>query len=77
MTIRAIFEDGVFRPLDPVDLPEHTTVEFDLRPSGSPLPPDVAAARLRLREFIVHSPTAVLGSDNEQIDADIMDRPIN
>ena len=27
MTIRAIYENGVFRPTEPVDLPEKTTVE--------------------------------------------------
>lgn len=29
MTIRAIFENGVFRPLDAVDLPERSRVVFD------------------------------------------------
>jgi predicted DNA-binding antitoxin AbrB/MazE fold protein len=27
MTVRAIYEKGVFRPLEPVDLPEQTEVE--------------------------------------------------
>jgi predicted DNA-binding antitoxin AbrB/MazE fold protein len=31
-TIRAVFENGVFRPTEPVDLPEHSVVEFDPRP---------------------------------------------
>jgi predicted DNA-binding antitoxin AbrB/MazE fold protein len=30
-TIQAIFENGVFRPVVPVDLPEHSTVEFEPR----------------------------------------------
>lgn len=30
-TIRAIFEDGVFRPLVPVQLPEHAEFEFEPR----------------------------------------------
>ncbi len=30
-TIHAIYENGVFRPIDPVDLPEHTSVEMELR----------------------------------------------
>jgi predicted DNA-binding antitoxin AbrB/MazE fold protein len=30
-TIQAIFEGGVFRPTEPVDLPEHSTVEFEPR----------------------------------------------
>jgi predicted DNA-binding antitoxin AbrB/MazE fold protein len=29
--IHAIYEKGVFRPKDPVDLPEHTTVIFEVR----------------------------------------------
>ena len=30
-TIHAIFENGVFRPLEKVDLPERCEVEFELR----------------------------------------------
>jgi predicted DNA-binding antitoxin AbrB/MazE fold protein len=30
-TIRAVFEDGVFRPLVPVQLPEHAQFEFEPR----------------------------------------------
>ncbi len=29
MTIKAIFENGIFRPLKPVALPERSTVEFE------------------------------------------------
>jgi predicted DNA-binding antitoxin AbrB/MazE fold protein len=29
--IHAIYENGVFRPVEPVDLPEHTAVEIELR----------------------------------------------
>jgi predicted DNA-binding antitoxin AbrB/MazE fold protein len=32
-TVRAIFENGVFRPLEPVELPEGAAVEFELRVS--------------------------------------------
>lgn len=31
-TIRAIFENGVFRPTELVELPEHSEVEIDARP---------------------------------------------
>jgi len=31
MTVHAIFENGVFRPTHPVDLPEGTLVKFDLK----------------------------------------------
>lgn len=30
-TVHAIFENGVFRPTGPVELPEGTTVEFEPR----------------------------------------------
>ena len=30
-TIHAIFENGVFRPIESVDLPERSEVEFELR----------------------------------------------
>jgi predicted DNA-binding antitoxin AbrB/MazE fold protein len=31
-TIHAVYEHGVFRPLDAVELPERTEVEFEPRP---------------------------------------------
>ncbi|HEX4123095.1 MAG TPA: antitoxin family protein [Tepidisphaeraceae bacterium] len=34
MTVRAIFEDGVFKPTEPVDLPDHTHVEFEPKRVG-------------------------------------------
>ncbi|MEW6261837.1 MAG: antitoxin family protein [Thermodesulfobacteriota bacterium] len=33
-TIQAVYENGVFRPLEPVNLPEHAKVEFEPRLSG-------------------------------------------
>jgi predicted DNA-binding antitoxin AbrB/MazE fold protein len=30
-TIHAVFENGVFRPVDPVDLPDRCEVEFEVR----------------------------------------------
>lgn len=30
-TVHAIYADGVFRPLEPVNLPEQTAVEFEPR----------------------------------------------
>jgi predicted DNA-binding antitoxin AbrB/MazE fold protein len=30
-TIHAIYENGVFRPIEPVNLPDHTTVQIELR----------------------------------------------
>jgi len=38
-TITAIFEHGVFRPLEPVELPEHTRVEFEPKVSEASVLP--------------------------------------
>lgn len=35
-TIHAVYEQGVFRPLESVDLPEQTEVEFEPRAVTSP-----------------------------------------
>lgn len=39
MTIHAIYENGVFRPTEPVDLPERCEVEFEPRVIGHPEDP--------------------------------------
>ena len=44
-TIHAIYERGVFRPLEAVDLPETTEVVFEPQPVRPPLTP---AARARV-----------------------------
>jgi predicted DNA-binding antitoxin AbrB/MazE fold protein len=31
MTIRAVFENGVFRPTEKVEIPDHCVVEIDVR----------------------------------------------
>jgi len=36
--VRAIFEQGVFRPLEAVDLPDKTAVEFEPRVIAKPSP---------------------------------------
>jgi predicted DNA-binding antitoxin AbrB/MazE fold protein len=38
-TIHAIFENGVFRPVEPVTLPECTSVEIEVRTSDKPQAP--------------------------------------
>ena len=45
-TIHAVFEGGVFRPTQPVDLPDNTPVEFEIRL----VEPTVAGQIERLRE---------------------------
>lgn len=39
-TIHAVYEQGVFRPLETVELPERTEVEFAPRIVGGSLPKD-------------------------------------
>ncbi len=45
-TVRAVFEDGVFRPTEPPELPEHSVVEFEPRP----LETDPVAPSIGLRD---------------------------
>ena len=37
-TVQAIFENGVFRPVEPIALPERTSVELDVHTKGEPQP---------------------------------------
>jgi predicted DNA-binding antitoxin AbrB/MazE fold protein len=47
-TVHAIYENGIFRPVEPVDLPDHTAVELQLRvlreeePGQTPMPEGLA-----------------------------------
>ncbi len=68
MTVRAIFENGVFRPLEPVSLPEHSAVEFEPRPLSESGHHEAARARLRRHVVSLGRPT---GTDNDAIDADL------
>jgi predicted DNA-binding antitoxin AbrB/MazE fold protein len=43
-TITAIYENGVFRPIDPVDLPEGATVR--IMPEAAGTPQDLARRRV-------------------------------
>jgi predicted DNA-binding antitoxin AbrB/MazE fold protein len=36
VTIRAIYEQGVFRPTEKVEIPDHCEVEIDVRPVKNP-----------------------------------------
>ncbi len=48
-TIHAVFENGVFRPMQAVELPEHCEVEFEPRVVGRP---DDSSHRLRVQELL-------------------------
>lgn len=60
--IRAVFENGVFRPTQPVQIPEHAQVEFEPR-----IVPD--ADRPALDEVY-----AVLSKRHESGDRDVAER---
>lgn len=53
MTVHAVFENGVFRPTEPVGLPERTRVEFDPKVIGAEA--DDAATQRRIYELLSHS----------------------
>ena len=53
MTVQAIYENGVFRPTQPVDLPDRTSVEFD--PKVVPSQDDDAAAQRRIYQLLSRS----------------------
>lgn len=45
-SVQAIYEDGVFRPVTPVTLPEHSVVEFEPRVVSATAPsPDQSEIR--------------------------------
>jgi len=44
--IHAVFENGVFRPMEKVDLAEHTKVEFELRVTSRAGDRDAALDRI-------------------------------
>ncbi len=45
-TIHAIYENGVFRPTTPVDLPEGSEVRIEPQPVGEPAPPSPHLRRI-------------------------------
>jgi len=50
-TVTAIYENGVLRPLDPLDLPEHAKVHISITPLQAPA--DAEAHRRQVREALV------------------------
>ena len=53
MTVKAIYENGVFRPIQPVNLPENTQVEFEPKLLGPEH--DDRAAQERIYELLGQS----------------------
>jgi predicted DNA-binding antitoxin AbrB/MazE fold protein len=56
MTIRAVFESGVFRPIEPVKLPEGTVVDLEVTEEGvdvrSLVPPGTDEELIRVYEIL-------------------------
>ena len=50
-TVTAIYENGVLRPLDPLDLPERAKVPISIKPLQAPA--DVETHRRQVREALV------------------------
>lgn len=65
-SVHAIYENGVFRPLSPVKLPDHCEVEFDPKVVQTPLPIPTDAGLDRIY--------AILGDSVETGDADLAAR---
>jgi predicted DNA-binding antitoxin AbrB/MazE fold protein len=65
-TIHAIYENGVFRPTEPVDLPNHTSVEFEPRIKDTPSPVKVSEGLARVY--------AILGERYETGETDLSAR---
>jgi predicted DNA-binding antitoxin AbrB/MazE fold protein len=70
-TIHAVYENGVFRPTEPVDLPEHTAVEFEprIKDSTAPAPMSEGLAKvyaiLGERYNSGHTDTAARHNDHQ------------
>ncbi len=66
-TIHAVFEQGVFRPLEKVELPESTEVEFEPRTTGlrKPMKAGMAAIYAILSERYETGETDVAARHNE------------
>ena len=72
-TIRAIFEHGLFRPTEPVDLPDPCEVEVEVRavntaPDGTPpsTPPPASWDEVFATKLVVNS--APPGSDEDDLE---------
>jgi predicted DNA-binding antitoxin AbrB/MazE fold protein len=60
-TITAIYENGVLRPLTPLELPEHTAVEVAVR--RLPSPTTATAQRRHTREVLIAAGLVLPESD--------------
>jgi len=65
-TVHAVYEDGVFRPTEKVQLPEHCEVEFEPRPVGQAArEPDMSSTYRVLSERYASGERDVAARHNE------------
>jgi predicted DNA-binding antitoxin AbrB/MazE fold protein len=70
-TIRAVYENGVFRPTGLVDLPEHTVVEFEPRVKDSTVSASISEGLARIYAILDeryesgHTDTAARHNDHQ------------
>jgi predicted DNA-binding antitoxin AbrB/MazE fold protein len=65
MTVHAIFQDGVFKPTQPVELAEGTVVTFDPIPNGE-VKREETALEQAIRELTSRTPEEIL-ADRERL----------
>jgi predicted DNA-binding antitoxin AbrB/MazE fold protein len=65
MTVQAVYEKGVFRPTEPVSLPERTVVEVTVKESGLPTRENQEAIFAILRRSCPSGETDVAERHNE------------
>jgi len=71
MTVKAIYENGVFRPVEPVDLEEKAEVDLEIRPASKPRAeedddPTGWKTAKELIGFIKEGPREYLGRDHDE-----------
>ena len=72
-TIRAIYENGIFRPIEEVDLPEHCEVEFDPKPIGR-LVTEIQFSELPRRSAAQDAIYRILGERYSSGETDVAER---
>jgi predicted DNA-binding antitoxin AbrB/MazE fold protein len=66
MTVRAIYENGVFRPIEPVQLPEHAEVEVHIPDDRNDAANDLAVLSVLRTSFPSGEKDVALRHDEHQ-----------
>ncbi len=68
MTIKAVYQNGVFRPLKPIVIQEGTEVEVTLtKPRQRPTPEEVKHSFLRIADMPLEEGESFSGRDHDKI----------